>query len=76
MLVPEKVADGAVWAAAHASFMKKPAPLLAVHSLFMTENQQFHSFIMITMILTATHDSAIGGTRFWEYFRGRGSLVR
>ena len=27
--------------------------------LFMTENTQFHSFIIITMILIATHDSAI-----------------
>ena len=27
--------------------------------LVMTENRQFHSFIIITMILIATHDSAI-----------------
>ena len=27
--------------------------------LFMTENRQFDSFIIITMILIATHDSAI-----------------
>jgi len=27
--------------------------------LFMTENRQFHHFIIITMILTAAHDSAI-----------------
>jgi hypothetical protein len=27
--------------------------------LFMTENRQFHSFIIITMILIVTHDSAI-----------------
>jgi hypothetical protein len=43
--------------------------------LFMTENPQFHSFIIITMILTARHDSAIRGRRFREYF-WRGSLVR
>jgi hypothetical protein len=31
---------------------------------------------MITMILTARHDSANGERRFWEYFRRRGSRVR
>src|SRR5690242_12053576 len=35
----------------------------------MTENRQFHSFIMITMILTAGHDSAIRWEEFWEYLR-------
>jgi hypothetical protein len=44
--------------------------------LFMTENRQFHSFIMITMILNARHDSVIAGRSFWECFRRRGSLVR
>jgi len=28
-------------------------------NLFMTENRQFHSFIIITMILIGTHDPAI-----------------
>jgi hypothetical protein len=32
----------------------------------MTENRQFRSFIIITMILTATHDSAIRWGRFWD----------
>ena len=38
----------------------------------MTENGQFHSFIMITMILTARHDSAIGGRRFFGSTSGGG----
>ena len=29
--------------------------------LFMTENRQFHSFIIIKMILIVTHDSAVRG---------------
>src|SRR5262245_57165111 len=28
-----------------------------ISSLFMMENRQFHSFIIVTMILIATHDS-------------------
>src|SRR5262249_21464145 len=36
--------------------------------LVMTENRQFHSFIIITMILIATHDSAIR----WEEVLGAG----
>src|ERR1041385_3325209 len=41
-----------------------PAPIVATLPPFMTENRQFHSFIMITMILTSRHDPA---TR-WEGF--------
>src|ERR1700730_15882424 len=52
--------------AAHAGLMKSPEPILAAPPLFMTENRQFHSFIIITMILTARHDSAIR----WEEVLG------
>src|SRR6478735_4840476 len=40
---------------------------------FMTENRQFHSFIMITMILTARHDSAIDGKRLFGVLQEEGS---
>src|SRR5882672_5603286 len=39
--------------------------------LFMTENRQFHSFIIITMILIAAHDSAIR----WEEVLGVGWIA-
>src|SRR5436190_23361337 len=41
------------------------SPTLAAPSLFMTENRQFRHFIIVTMILTTRHDSAIrwGGLR-------------
>src|SRR5208282_2149237 len=38
----------------HQSFHKSINSLL-----FITENRQFHKFIIITMILTSAHDSAI-----------------
>ena len=38
--------------------------------LFVTEDQQFHKFIMLTMMLPFTHDSAI---RWEEVFVGTDS---
>src|SRR5579864_4858740 len=51
-------------AAASYRLHEKPGADAGGAPLFMTENRQFHSFIMITMILTARHDSAIDGRRF------------
>ena len=39
--------------------------------LFMTENRQFHSFIIVTMILISTHDSAIR----WDEVSGAGWIA-
>jgi len=36
--------------------------------LFLTENRQFHKFIILTMILPLSHDSAIYWGKIQEYF--------
>jgi hypothetical protein len=39
-----------------------------ISCLFMTENRQFHSFIIVTIILIVAHDSAVG----WKEVLGAG----